>query len=44
MTGGDVRSFAVAEDEEAFLAEPVAERRPVIRPKANRLYGTALDA
>lgn len=32
------------EGEEAFLAEPVAERRSVIRLNANRLYGTALDA
>ncbi|MGW2400522.1 TIGR03618 family F420-dependent PPOX class oxidoreductase [Kitasatospora sp. NPDC001664] len=31
------------EDEEAFLAELVAERRLVIRLKVNRLYGTALD-
>ncbi|GAA3043161.1 TIGR03618 family F420-dependent PPOX class oxidoreductase [Kitasatospora albolonga] len=31
------------EDEEAFLAELVAERRLVIRLKVSRLYGTALD-
>lgn len=31
------------EDEAAFLDELVAERRVVIRLKAHRLYGTALD-
>lgn len=30
------------EDEDALLAQPVTERRVVVRPKANRLYGTAL--
>ncbi|MCL7380041.1 PPOX class F420-dependent oxidoreductase [Streptomyces sp. 35G-GA-8] len=30
-------------DEDAFLAELVAERRVVIRLKVDRLYGTALD-
>lgn len=31
------------EDEQAFLEQLVAERRLVIRLKADRLYGTALD-
>uniref|UniRef100_A0AAU2A668 TIGR03618 family F420-dependent PPOX class oxidoreductase n=1 Tax=Streptomyces sp. NBC_00093 TaxID=2975649 RepID=A0AAU2A668_9ACTN len=31
------------EDEQAFLEQQVAERRLVIRLKAHRLYGTALD-
>ncbi|OLZ68840.1 PPOX class F420-dependent enzyme [Streptomyces sp. IMTB 2501] len=31
------------EDEDAFLAQQVAERRLVIRLHAERLYGTALD-
>ncbi|TDT39725.1 PPOX class probable F420-dependent enzyme [Streptomyces sp. BK208] len=31
------------EDEDAFLAQLVAERRVVIRLKVERLYGTALD-
>jgi PPOX class probable F420-dependent enzyme len=30
-------------DEEAFLAQQVAERRVVVRLKVTRLYGTALD-
>ncbi|MFG3117083.1 TIGR03618 family F420-dependent PPOX class oxidoreductase [Streptomyces sp. NPDC048197] len=30
-------------DEDAFLAEAVAERRVVLRLKVSRLYGTALD-
>jgi PPOX class probable F420-dependent enzyme len=34
---------AKPEDEEAFLAQLVAERRVVIRLKVDRLYGTALD-
>ncbi|MGC5409875.1 PPOX class F420-dependent oxidoreductase, partial [Streptomyces sp. DT225] len=31
------------EDEDVFLEQLVAERRVVIRLKADRLYGTALD-
>jgi hypothetical protein len=31
------------EDATDFLAQQVAERRVVIRLKADRLYGTALD-
>ncbi|MFC7817119.1 PPOX class F420-dependent oxidoreductase [Streptomyces sp. NPDC057367] len=31
------------DDEEAFLARSVAERRVVVRLKVDRLYGTALD-
>ncbi|MEU9443872.1 PPOX class F420-dependent oxidoreductase [Streptomyces sp. NPDC048304] len=31
------------DDEEAFLAQQVAERRVVIRLRVDRLYGTALD-
>ncbi|WP_433447473.1 PPOX class F420-dependent oxidoreductase [Streptomyces sp. CA-142005] len=31
------------EDEDAFLAQQVAERRVVIRLRVDRLYGTALD-
>ena len=31
------------EDEDAFLEQLVAERRLVVRLKADRLYGTALD-
>ncbi|MGW0604677.1 pyridoxamine 5'-phosphate oxidase family protein [Streptomyces sp. NPDC002644] len=34
---------ATPEDEDAFLAQLVAERRVVVRLKADRLYGTALD-
>ncbi|MFE5208131.1 PPOX class F420-dependent oxidoreductase [Streptomyces sp. NPDC056600] len=34
---------AKPEDERAFLEQLVAERRVVIRLKADRLYGTALD-
>ncbi|TLS39664.1 PPOX class F420-dependent oxidoreductase [Streptomyces montanus] len=34
---------AKPEDEDAFLAQLVAERRVVIRLKVGRLYGTALD-
>ena len=34
---------AKPDDEAAFLAELVAERRVVIRLKVDRLYGTALD-
>lgn len=36
-------AFAESEDEEAFLAQLVAERRVVVRLKVTRLYGTALD-
>ncbi len=36
-------AFANPEDEEAFLAQLVAERRVVVRLKVTRLYGTALD-
>ena len=36
-------AFAKPEDEEAFLAQLVAERRVVVRLKVTRLYGTALD-
>ncbi|MGI5348175.1 TIGR03618 family F420-dependent PPOX class oxidoreductase [Streptomyces sp. CA-250714] len=39
MAGG----FASAKDEEAFLAEAVAEQRVVIRLQVSRLYGTSLD-
>ncbi|MBO1337482.1 TIGR03618 family F420-dependent PPOX class oxidoreductase [Streptomyces sp. VRA16 Mangrove soil] len=37
------REFVPAGGEEAFLAEVVEERRVVLRIKAARLYGTALD-
>ena len=36
-------AFANPEDEEAFLAQLVTERRVVVRLKVTRLYGTALD-
>ena len=36
-------AFANPEDEEAFLAQLVAERRVIVRLKVTRLYGTALD-
>ncbi|MEG8275240.1 PPOX class F420-dependent oxidoreductase [Streptomyces sp. AHA2] len=38
-----IPDFAKPEDEDAFLRQQVAERRVVIRLKANRLYGTAID-
>ncbi|GAA3865201.1 TIGR03618 family F420-dependent PPOX class oxidoreductase [Streptomyces lacrimifluminis] len=38
-----IPAAARPEDEQAFLEELVAERRLVIRLKADRLYGTALD-
>ncbi|MET7293583.1 PPOX class F420-dependent oxidoreductase [Streptomyces griseoloalbus] len=38
-----IPATARPEDEDAFLAELVAERRVVIRLKVDRLYGTALD-
>ncbi len=38
-----IPATARPEDEQAFLEELVAERRLVIRLKAGRLYGTALD-
>jgi hypothetical protein len=31
------------QDEEAWLARQVEERRVVVRLKAERLYGTAID-
>jgi PPOX class probable F420-dependent enzyme len=40
---GMVPAAAKPEDEEAFLAQMVAERRVVIRLKVHRLYGSALD-
>ncbi|MFJ7135993.1 TIGR03618 family F420-dependent PPOX class oxidoreductase [Streptomyces fungicidicus] len=40
---GMLPEAAKPEDETAFLAQLVAERRVVIRLKVNRLYGTALD-
>ena len=40
---GMVPEAAKPEDEQAFLAQLVAERRVVLRLKVNRLYGTALD-
>ena len=40
---GMIPQAAKPEDEDAFLGELVAERRVVIRLKADRLYGTALD-
>ncbi|MEV6649055.1 TIGR03618 family F420-dependent PPOX class oxidoreductase [Streptomyces sp. NPDC051219] len=38
-----VQEAAKPEDEAAFLAQLVAERRVVIRLKVRKLYGTALD-
>ncbi|MGW6455782.1 PPOX class F420-dependent oxidoreductase [Streptomyces sp. NPDC055078] len=38
-----VPEAARPDDEDAFLAQLVAERRVVIRLKVSRLYGTALD-
>ncbi|MEV8389033.1 MULTISPECIES: PPOX class F420-dependent oxidoreductase [unclassified Streptomyces] len=38
-----LRSALKPADEDAFLAELVAERRVVIRLRVDRLYGTALD-
>lgn len=38
-----IPAAARPEDEDAFLEQLVAERRVVIRLKAQRLYGTALD-
>ncbi|CAM5637323.1 PPOX class F420-dependent enzyme [Streptomyces spiroverticillatus] len=38
-----VPEAAKPEDEDAFLAQLVTERRVVIRLKVSRLYGTALD-
>lgn len=38
-----VPAVAEPDDEQAFLEQLVAERRLVIRLKAHRLYGTALD-
>ncbi|MGW4020564.1 TIGR03618 family F420-dependent PPOX class oxidoreductase [Streptomyces sp. NPDC005009] len=40
---GMIPEKARPEDEQAFLEQLVAERRLVIRLKADRLYGTALD-
>ncbi|MFJ2947729.1 TIGR03618 family F420-dependent PPOX class oxidoreductase [Streptomyces sp. NPDC087226] len=40
---GMIPENARPEDEQAFLEQLVAERRLVIRLKADRLYGTALD-
>ena len=40
---GLIPKEAKPEDEDAFLAQLVAERRVVIRLRVNRLYGTALD-
>ncbi|GAA1393206.1 TIGR03618 family F420-dependent PPOX class oxidoreductase [Kitasatospora putterlickiae] len=40
---GMVPEVARPEDEDAFLAQLVAERRVVVRLKVERLYGTALD-
>lgn len=40
---GMIPAEARPEDEDAFLAQQVAERRLVIRLKVDRLYGTALD-
>ncbi|MEU9321661.1 TIGR03618 family F420-dependent PPOX class oxidoreductase [Streptomyces sp. NPDC048295] len=46
--GRELLAMAVAggvplDDEAAFLAEAVAEQRVVLRLRASRLYGTALD-
>ncbi|MEW2296396.1 PPOX class F420-dependent oxidoreductase [Streptomyces sp. NPDC006743] len=38
-----IPAAAKPEDEDAFLAQQVAERRVVIRLAVERLYGTALD-
>ncbi|WP_344635522.1 pyridoxamine 5'-phosphate oxidase family protein [Kitasatospora cystarginea] len=38
-----IPDLGTPKDEEAFLAQQVAERRVVIRLKVSRLYGTALD-
>ncbi|MFJ9833957.1 TIGR03618 family F420-dependent PPOX class oxidoreductase [Streptomyces sp. NPDC101169] len=40
---GMIPEAARPEDEQAFLEQSVAERRVVVRLKAHRLYGTALD-
>ncbi|MEU9354539.1 TIGR03618 family F420-dependent PPOX class oxidoreductase [Streptomyces griseoloalbus] len=40
---GMIPAAGKPEDEDAFLAQLVAERRVVIRLKVDRLYGTALD-
>jgi len=40
---GLIPPAAKPEHEDAFLEELVAERRVVIRLKADRLYGTGLD-
>jgi hypothetical protein len=40
---GMIPKAAKPEDEDAFLEQQVAERRVVIRLKADRLYGTALN-
>ncbi|MGC0343880.1 PPOX class probable F420-dependent enzyme [Streptomyces sp. SLBN-8D4] len=40
---GMIPQAAKPENEDAFLQQLVAERRVVIRLKADRLYGTALD-
>ncbi|MEV6839335.1 TIGR03618 family F420-dependent PPOX class oxidoreductase [Streptomyces sp. NPDC051133] len=40
---GMIPQDARPQDEEAFLAQLVAERRVVVRLKVERLYGTALD-
>lgn len=40
---GMIPADARPQDEGAFLAQQVAERRTVVRLKVDRLYGTALD-
>ncbi|MFF9815015.1 TIGR03618 family F420-dependent PPOX class oxidoreductase [Streptomyces sp. NPDC014006] len=40
---GMIPQDAQPADEQAFLVQLVAERRVVVRLKADRLYGTALD-